>query len=69
MPRLTYTVHPVPGGWHLREGDEDLQWFREASEALQSACNVALYVYEARGIPTAVLIDTGRHAALVSRHG
>ncbi len=69
MSRLTYTVQAVPGGWHLREGDEDLQWFREASEALQSACNVAEYVFQSRGIPTAVLIDTGQHAALVTRHG
>lgn len=70
MHRLTYSVSAVRGGWHLREGDEVLQWFGSAGAALEAARNLAEWLFEARGIPTSVLLhDVGERPVLVAEHG
>ncbi len=67
--RVEYRISAVRGGWHLHEQDEVLQWFHSAGTALEAARNLAAWLFEARGIPTAVMFELGERPVLVARHG
>lgn len=69
MPRLLFTIAATSQGWQLYEGEHGRSSFDSFSDARDNAKLLAATLYEHHGIPTAVVMDMGREAVVVARHG
>ncbi|KRG71665.1 hypothetical protein [Pseudoxanthomonas dokdonensis] len=69
MQRLLFTITANDQGWQLYEGIYGSSWFAQFGEARDKAKLLAVTLHEHHGIPTAVIMDTGRESVELSRHG